>query len=365
MRIAYDAKRFFHNNTGLGNYARNLINSMHRHHADHEYLLFANRTDRSPFSHYRDLYKVRDSKSRIPALYRSFSIHQDLNDQQVDIYHGISNELPLSSTEIRAKKIVTIHDLFYKTYPQDFKPIDRLIYDKKTSYSAKIADHIVAISQATKRDLIQYLKVDSERITVIYQTCNPEYQINKMVKKPESLPVEYMLQVGSINKRKNLMGVIEAMKTIPKSDRLPLVVVGNDRVKYARTLQEKISEYQLTDDVIFLGALDNDTLVSLYTHARFSLFPSHYEGFGIPVIESLFCGTPVITSENSSLPEALGPCGILVKSTDTDALKNAIISLTLDDRLLERYTSKIDKHIHKFKSENTSKQMINLYQKLT
>lgn len=363
MHIAFDAKRLFNNHTGLGNYSRNLVDNINTFSPEVQVSLFAPKVKDSSFFSKYSPFDIHTYNSPMSSYWRSYGMTKEVNNLNPDVFHGLSNELPLNSHKITAKKIVTVHDLFYERFPKDFTFIDQQIYRYKTKKACDFADVIIAISEATKRDIIEFLNVDEKKIQVVYQTCNSIFQQNS--ENPSvgntELPAEFFLYVGTINKRKNLIGIIEAMGGIPIDSRLPLVIVGGGKKDYINQIKARINELGLEKAIFFLGQLDNTELKTLYSKAKFFCLPSFYEGFGIPIIESLFCNTPVLTSDISSLPEAAGDCGILIKPNSIEEIKEGILKLTFDKEYLNKLKNKIPHHLKKYSGHSTNHRLIDIY----
>ena len=330
MKIAYDAKRYYHNRTGLGNYSRTLVSCMASRHEDVEAVLY-------------------DSKSQE----RTFRLGRKAAGEGCELFHGLSNELPRDIMKAGIPSIVTMHDVAWRTFPDMYKPWDRLIYDWKYGWSAKHASHVVCISESTKRDVMHYYNVPEERISVIYQP------VQEVFYRPSKSPLKgdfqhavaspfngdggglspslggvgggFLLTVGSINSRKNLLGMVQALELLPEDERPPLVVVGNGR-EYRQKVEQYISEHHLAEWVrIESNIHDAETLKSLYANALCMLYPSFYEGFGLPVVEASLQRCPVITSNVSSLPEAAGPDSIQVNPGSPEEIADALHRLLNDE----------------------------------
>lgn len=364
MHIAFDAKRLFNNHTGLGNYSRTLVDNLVEYSPNIDVSLFAPNIQSSAYRQKYSNFDIHTYNGPLSAWWRSFGMVSTINKLAPNIYHGLSNELPLNSNKIKARKVVTIHDLFYEKYPEDFSKIDRQIYKFKTKKACELADVIIAISEATKRDIIDFINVDEQKIEVVYQSCNRVFQDNVTIDdfSFQELPDQYFLYVGTVNKRKNLVSIIKAMSLIKKENLLPLVVVGNGPTDYLNELKLLISKYRLEKYVFFMGQIDNHKLKVLYKNARFTSLPSHYEGFGIPIIESLFTGTPVLTSTNSSLPEAAGECGLLINPNSIEDIKEALSMLINHDEVLEKLKTKIPDHIKTFSNMSVNQKLIDVYE---
>ena len=374
MRIGFDAKRLYNNFTGLGNYSRTLIDNLLAYHSEDEYYLYTPKVTHTPET---EVYInnpsliTRHHSGLTSSYWRTFSIKKDLRRDNVDIYHGLSHELPVGIAKTGIKSVVTIHDIIYKTYPQMFTAIDRMIYDQKFRYSCQHADKIVAISESTKTDIIQEFGTSSEKIEVIYQAINPLFytlQTKEEVDKqlaPYHLPQEFLLYVGTINRRKNLLNLVKAYALLPKDLQLPFVVIGQGR-KYKQEVMDFIASQRLTARIRLIdGIRDTQTLQAFYQAATLFLFPSIYEGFGLPVTESILCKTPVLTSTTSSLPEAGGPGALYVDPISVEGIAEKMQTLLTDDTLRAQLVEKGYQYVHeKFAPATLTAQMHRLYQQL-
>lgn len=354
MKIAFDAKRYYHNNTGLGNYSRTLVNGLREMFPEHDYVLY----DES-------------------SLKRMLSLGRMAGRDGCDILHGLSNELPLTAAgKGSTRHIVTMHDICWKTFPDMYHFFDRHIYDLKYGASCRRADHVVAITESTKRDVMHYYGVPEERITVIYQpvqqffyTPLTETEAKALIaERLPSLPQDYVMYVGSINSRKNLMAVVKALALMQKDNRPMLLVVGNGR-EYRRKVEEYIDANGLRSNVLIETNIYNDRLLqALYRQARAFVYPSFYEGFGLPVVEAALQHTPVITTTVSSLPEAAGPDACLVDPYAKDAAEQIAMHMSrlLDDddysnlvaTNMENYSRRM------FEPTTLIKQMMGLYERI-
>lgn len=274
--------------------------------------------------------------------WRSWRMVRDLKAEKIDLYHGLSHDLPFGIAKSGVPSVVTIHDVCYKTYPQMFPLVERLIYGVKYRHSIRSADAIIAISHSTKCDIERFFEVEPSKIEVIYQALNPVfYEPIDLVQARQTLAHygvhgDFVLYVGSVNARKNLLGVLESYAQIPAEKRLPLVVVGHGSGAYAQKCRQAIVRFELEKEVIQIENLSSmHVLKHFYSLARFLVYPSFYEGFGLPVTEALLCGCPVITSGISSLPEAGGPHAVYVDPYDPSALCQAmdrLLHFTIDER---------------------------------
>jgi glycosyltransferase involved in cell wall biosynthesis len=270
------------------------------------------------------------------------------------------------------KSIVTIHDLIFKRLPETYKAIDRSIYDYKSKYSCTHSDKIVAISKSTKNDLIEFYNIDPNKIQVIYQSCNPIFYSDKdlspqLETKLQSykLPTEYLLYVGSVEPRKNLKLILEAYGQLQDKDIPPLVIIGKAR-SYKKIFNQMKSSSAIADKIIWIENLENNELLKeIYKKASILLYPSLYEGFGLPVAEALLTKTPVISSNISSLPEAGGPDTIYINPHKVEELSVAIQKVLSNTELQTRMKGRGYAYAMKnFDPLNISKQWMSCYEEV-
>ena len=371
MKIGYDAKRLFNNFTGLGNYSRSLVSQYHLAYPEEELLLFTPAVREDP----RTLpftdpsgYQVVEPTGFKP-FWRTTDIRRDIQRSGVNVYHGLSHELPIGISRLDIGTVVTMHDLIFKYYPQDNTWIDRQIYDLKWKHACMTADRIVAISEQTKKDLVHYYNISPEKIQVIYQSAEPVFSREisseeiETVKQQYHLPHHYNLYTGSIISRKNLLSVIEAMIRMKPSERLPLVIIGNGK-DYKKKVQRRAREGNINELLIWLGSPRFEDFPVIYKGAQMMIYPSFHEGFGLPVIEAMHVGIPVITSDRSSLLEAGGAAAMLVDPANPDSLLNAMTALQSDSKLREDNVRKGFEHIGKFEPSHLIKSWHHLYLQL-
>jgi glycosyltransferase involved in cell wall biosynthesis len=371
--LAFDAKRLFNNPTGLGNYARTLLHNLVEYYPEHQYHLYSPSIPPKPFNeffrHSPDFH--RHTAGGMPqALWRSFGIKRNLRQQQIDLFHGLSHEIPIGLAATKIKTVVTMHDLIIKTWPQTFKPFDRSIYNWKFNYACSQADHIVAISESTKQDLIKYYGTEESKISVIYQTCSEAFKISlseknlQQVRERYQLPTSYLLYVGSIIERKNLLRLLEAIRLLPKNLALPLVVVGEGSGEYLKKVQDYIRQHQLGDRIHFPKGVSNEDLPAIYQQAELFCYPSSYEGFGIPILEALYSKVPVLTSPLSSLPEAAGPHAFYAHPDQAEQLSVQLNNALTNTDLRSIAIEKGFEHALKFDSEKLTERMMGCYLKV-
>ncbi|WP_431609569.1 glycosyltransferase family 4 protein [Chryseobacterium sp. 'Rf worker isolate 10'] len=364
MKIAFDAKRFFHNTSGLGNYSRDLVRILSEYESGNEYLLLnKNKSERGKDILERpNVHFIETSKG---SLSRQLKMGKDAQKQGADIFHGLSGELPLKWDPKPIKKVVTIHDLIFVRYPQYYSFFDRKIHFWKFKKAADSADKIIAISEQTKRDIIQYLKVPENKIEVIYQGCHHAFkeqqspEMMQAVKEKFKLPERFILNVGTIEDRKNLLNVVKAIS----GTEIPLVVVGR-KTKYYQKIESFLKKNKMEKQVLFLEGVSMDELACLYKLADIFVYPSFFEGFGIPVIEALFSKTVVVTSNTSCLPEAGGKDSVYVNPDNDLDIRSKLKFLWENESERKRREEKGFEFVQKFNDEPIAKELIKFYQKI-
>ena len=384
MNIGFDAKRAFHNNTGLGNYSRTLINGLARFYPDHKYFLFNPKpTEKYPKPGFANVFEINPKtflSKRFSSIWRSTWVKKDLQKLNIHLYHGLSHEIPMGINEIDIPSVVTIHDLIFEKYPKQFNRIDVEIYRKKFRYACKYADRIIAISKQTKNDIAQLYSIDEKKIDICYQSCDPAFSIavdaseKEKIRKKYDLPASFFLYVGSIIERKNLLNIVKAMLLLPKSVDIPLVVIGNGS-DYKKQVETFISQHHLNKKIIFLSehtTVKNDhafqkpeTLAAIYQLATALIYPSFYEGFGLPVLEALWSKTPVITSNVSCLPETGGNAAYYVNPSSTEEIAEAMKKVFEDEGLRNDMIKKGWEHAQNFTLEKCTASVMQVYKKIT
>ncbi|KXH84201.1 glycosyltransferase family 4 protein [Chryseobacterium kwangjuense] len=364
MKIAFDAKRFFHNTSGLGNYSRDLIRILSQYYPENEYLLL-NKNSSERGKDILERHNVRFVETSKGSMARQLKMGKDAQKEGAQIFHGLSGELPLKWGKEPIKKIVTIHDLIFMRYPQYYSFFDRKIHLWKFKKAAVSADKIIAISEQTKRDIITYLKVPESKIEVIYQGCHKAFkeqqseEVIQAVKEKFTLPERYILNVGTIEDRKNLLNIVRGIQ----ETEIPLVVVGK-KTKYYKKVEAFIRKNKMEKQVLFLEGVSMDELAVIYKLADIFVYPSFFEGFGIPVIEALFSKTVTITSNVSCLPEAGGKDSVYVDPGNYVDISAKIKFLWDNDSERKRRAEKSFEFVQKFNDEPIASELMKLYKKI-
>ena len=343
------------------------MRELQQRHPEHEYHLFSATVSNHPeVQYFLDASKfiIHTSNTKLNGYWRSYGCTALMDNLELDIYHGLSHELPFNIKKSRVKSIVSFHDLIYEKHPNQFGLWDRTMYKWKYPKSARIADKVVAISESTKRDLIEIYQLPKSKMEVIYQGQSVSKSTASKATQGLKLPSEYWLSVGSIIPRKRLEDIVLALATTPQDHRKPLVVVGTGKA-YKEHVDELINQHLLHDDIIFLGQVSNDALYQIYNGAIALIYPSIYEGFGIPLIEAIASGTPVIAANASSLPEAGGDGAIFFEAKNVEELQSQMLRLQDDEVLRDSLVEDGQKYIsEKFDHTGICEAWEALYQKL-
>ncbi len=370
MNIAYDAKRYFLNKTGLGNYSRDLIRILETHYPENNYIKYTTKLGGGDFlNSQRSTNATRLPQGLInkvfPSLWRNSRIVNDLIQDKIDIYHGLSGEIPINLRQTTIKSITTIHDLIFIRYPELYKPIDRYIYNQKSKHAVSQSDKIIAISQQTKSDLIDTYNISEDKIEVIYQTCHASFKNKKteeekdVIRSKYNLPRHFILNVGTVEPRKNAFQIV---KSIEKLD-IALLIIGR-KTNYAKEIMHFVERKGMAKRVIFMEGLSMQELATIYAMADLLVYPSKFEGFGIPIIEALYSGLPVITSNSGVFPEAGGPSSCYIDPEDIDAIQSAIESILSSESTRAKMVSDGLEFAKRFDEDRIASQLIQCYKNM-
>lgn len=383
MNIGFDAKRAYENSTGLGHYSRTLIKSLATFYPTNDYFLFASKiTDKFISNKFKNIIPVTPFgllANSIKSAWRGKWVIKNLKENNIDIYHGLSHQIPLGINKTNIKSVVTIHDLIFERFPNQFNLVNVYIFRKKFKYACKHADKIIAISEQTKNDIINFYKIPENKIEVCYQSCDDIYraEVNDeekiRIKKLYNLPDQFFLYVGSIVERKNLLSVLEAIKKTKTSLNIPLVVIGNGS-GYKQKVKKYIQENSLEKDVFFLSEntavnkmksfQSSADFPAIYQQAIAMIYPSSFEGFGIPVLEALCSNLPVITSNLSCLPEAGGDAAYYVNPTSADEIAAGMEKIYNHKSFADTMKAKGKLHAQLFTQQKSAEAVMNVYKSL-
>jgi glycosyltransferase involved in cell wall biosynthesis len=361
MKIGFDAKRAFHNNTGLGNYSRFIIEALLKYAQGNEYLAYTPKLSK------RDL-SIKTITPKNKFLWRSWLIKNDLQKEKIQIYHGLSNEIPFGKMPSGIKTVVTIHDLIFERYPRLYPFFDTLIYKIKFRYACRNADVIIAVSEQTKRDIIEFYGTNPDKIKVIYQDCDMAFQeklssesMTKVTAKYD-LKKKYILCIGSIIERKNQANLVAAFHQLNLSN-YQLVLVGSHS-KYQDQIEQYIQKENIPN-VKILNKVSFQDLPALYQGAMLFVYPSFFEGFGIPIVEALHSGVPVVAATGSCLEEAGGEGALYANPLDYKDLADKMLQVLVNKGLRNQLVEAGQRHVKKFSAEQIAEELNHLYKSIS
>ena len=292
---------------------------------------------------------------------------KQLQQDGIQLYHGLSGELPVGIKKSGIKTVVTIHDLIFLRHPEYYKWIDTKFYAWKFRKTIAEADRIIAISECTKRDIMFYGGVKSEKIDLIYQSCGTRFkqpstdEERKSVREKYHLPDRYIINVGSIEERKNVLLAVKALRYVPED--VSLVIVGR-RTPYTERVEQYAREHNMEHRVRIFHGVPFADLPALYQQAEVCVYPSRYEGFGIPIIEAIQSGLPVVACTGSCLMEAGGNANIYVDPDDVSGMAEGICQSLKGAEGREERIAKSRQYIQRFEGNNVAEQVLNVYRKL-
>jgi len=373
MRIGIDATPILKQRVGVGSYVFNLIKNLSIIDHDNQYVLF-----------YCSHLDIKDKilklenpnfESRIirfptkimKLLWATVGLPKvDWMVGEVDLYHSSAFYLNAQS---QGKSLLTIHDLNFLALPKFTLWSGRWHYAFKIKDYAQKADAIMAVSQSSKNEIIKHLKIPEEKIYVVYEGCSqvfrplPESEEIQETKEKYNIKGDFIFYVGTLEPRKNLKGLIQAYAQSRAKDDFLLVLAGGKGWKY-KDIFRLVRKSKLEERVVFTGYVPDSDLPALYSSASLFVYPSFYEGFGLPPLEAMACGIPVIVSHTTSLPEVVGDAGIYVDPFDIEQISFSIDTVLSDTRLCQTLREKGLKRAKLFSWEKTARETLKLYQQL-
>ena len=377
MNIGFDGKRAAQNRTGLGNYSRFVLRILSERKPQENYHVYVPNPHKTPFL--REIPTLSALRLHFPlgvwqrlrSLWRTWGIRQDLQRDHIRIYHGLSNELPLNIRKSGCLSVVTVHDVIYRHCPQYYHWIDRKIYNFKYRKACEMADRVIAVSEYTKREIMHYYHVPKDKIDVVYQGCDKAFSENIPQKKLDAVRAKYaltdpfVLYVGSIEERKNVRLLIDALKIAQEhSSPFHLVMVGRS-TPYCERQKEYVKQQQLAAYCHFFHQVPYEDLPSLYRLASVFVYPSRIEGFGIPLLEAISSGTPAVGCTGSCLEEAGGPHSIYVDPDNPEALYQSVRQILADKDLRNEMIAKGKEYAQNFTDEKLCEALFSVYHKLS
>ena len=368
MRIGFDVSALVKEAAGIGQCIINIIHNIMEIDKENEYFLFTYDKIKLPFS-LKENWRIVDYGGAKHQQIRFFTaLPQILKKMKIQVFFGTRHYLPPFNSNIRY--VALVHDLIPLRMPELFTKKHLQRFKIFTSICKRQADSYIAVSDATKADILHYMKVPEEKIQVIYEGANPNFTPEKdeagIKETMERFGIEgsYLLCLSTVEPRKNMLRTIQAYEQYVLKNELPyqLVIVGGKGWNNGE-IYDYVKEHDLSSHVLFTGYVSNEDVKNIYANATIFIYASLYEGFGIPVLEAMQSGVPVITSNVSSMPEVAGDACILVDPYQVDEIKNAIIKIldseTLQAEMKEKGIAQAKKFSWRKCSEEVHKHLLN------
>lgn len=368
MHIGIDATSLPEQLTGAGNYVFQLISALNRIDTANRYLVFTSTRQAEALGVEREGFRVlrHDFRARGTRLvWEQLGLPTLVRRHRLDVLHSPHYTMPLRHS---ARSVVTFHDLTFVLYPELHQVVKRFFFPAMMRWSARHARRIIAVSESTRQDLVRTLGVSPERVTTVLSAADADYrpataaQVAEVCTRYGLRSGEYLLYVGVLEPRKGIDRLVEAFGRIsPGADGLKLVIAGKRGWMYDQIFTQ-VAALGLEDRVTFPGYVPRADLPPLYSGARAFVYPSRYEGFGLPVLEAMSCGTPVVTTNVSSMPEVAGDGALLVDPDDVPALAAALARVVHDTRLREQLSGRGRTRAASFSWERCARETIRVYQ---
>jgi len=371
MNVCLDISPAIYRRAGIGRYTQELLTALLQEKGDIEFTAFSVEPSAAELDHGADEIRRIQKKAsnkrwrlNVMGAYLARS-GQDHLFQGVDVFHATDNALPRLT---RAKSVFTLYDLSFRIYPKTHTIFNRWFLKIMMPRFLSAADAVIAISESTRRDAERFYGFNSSKIKVVYPGIGSQFRPVRdterwdIVRHNYRLPDRYLLYVGSVEPRKNLTTLFEAFRHLKPVD-VKLVVAGRKGWRYSPILKH-LRGLQMDDRIIFAGFVPDQDLPVLYSNALAFVYPSLYEGFGLPVVEALACGTPVVASSVSSLPEAAGNAAILIDPMNIQGWAEALGAVCNNATVNEELRQRGLRHAESFSWHTAARQMMATYQKI-
>ncbi len=372
MRIAIDATPIT-NRSGTGYYTQKLIEFLGRADSENKYVLFCPKGYKADLEHpgmfdypnFRFI-ELRSRSQAAVAIWRQLSLPAQLRKLKIDLVHFPSF---IASLRSDTPSVVTVHDLCFALFPEAFSTLRRIYYRSIIPQSVKRCDSVIADSDSTRKDILERLNAEDDRVRTVHLGVDP-VRFFRVIRESErerlreqyNLPKEFILYVGTLEPRKNVARLIRAFDygIVSRGLSHHLVIAGRKGWLFDDIFRE-VRALNLEDRVHFPGFIPPSHLAALYSMTRALAYPSLYEGFGLPCLEAMSCGAPVITSDRSSLPELVGDCALIVDPTSVDSIAGALNKICSDDELHKVLSEKGPRRASHFSWLTTAKKTVEVY----
>jgi len=365
MHIGIDARFIQWQNTGVGNYLVNLLKGLSRIDRVNTYSIFLSKVNCNGKIPEVDNFSVRANPAH-SLIWKNVWLPREVRKAGIDVVHFPAYTGSFISV---GRNVVTIHDLIHKVNPEWFSRRELLLIDLPVSNGIRKANKIITVSESAKRDVMKYYGVKDEDIAVTLEAADVSFRpiqdtlLLENLKKKYTIDTEFILYVGVLFKRRNIARLLEAFTMLreDKNIKHKLVIAGPGKKYFS--LDQLIDKFGIRNDVIYLGYVEQDDLPLLYNAASFFVYPSLYEGFGLPVLEAMSCAKAVITSNVSSLPEVIGDAGLLIDPVNTEELYHALYLLSKNTVLREKLGAMALERSKLFSWDEMARQTVKVYEK--
>lgn len=355
--------------TGIGRYTLELLKEFERQGADVTLLVAGGLGDAATTS--LEIHQLQLSRLA-PALlsFGSLQIAHEARQQKFDIIHDPTGLTVFAFGTGKIHQVVTVHDVIPWSFPNYSSRFDTIIYRYWLPYRLPKADHVVTVSEFSKSEILKYLNISDEKISVVYNGVSPSLQpleasdVSRYLTEKLNVNYPYLLFIGNLTERKNIATLLKAFAMIKSEYPTHRVVIVGPSTFRSTNIENLVQELGISERVILLGPVPDEAILYLYNGADAFLFPSLYEGFGLPPLESMACGTPAIVSDQSSLPEVVGDAAMLVSPTDSASMADAIYSLLNDASFRQQMIDKGRNRAAQFTWATAAKQIIKIYETL-
>lgn len=355
MKIAIDTQTTLGRKTGFGFYVSNLIANLERIDKTNQYIFLKPDSD-------------HDFSTPQRWLWDQITVPRLAKRARADILHQ-----PCFSSPVfyRGKVVITIHDLISVFFGYNIPFWSRQFFGKWMPFTYRFADHLIAVSEHTKKDAIRVLGIPEAKITVIHEAADTKYHV--INDKPLVAATKhkykigddpFILHVGTLEPRKNLPFLVRAFAEAKPAIGATKLVITGKKGWYYEGLFQLIDKLGLQDEIIFTDYVEDEDLPAMYNAAKLFAFPSHYEGFGLPPLEAMACGTPVISSNTSSMPEVVGEAGVLLSPKELNAWVEAITNILNDEPRWQELRTKGLEQAKKFSWERCARETVAVYEQL-
>jgi len=367
MRIGIDMSSLSDDKTGVGYYAVNLVKAIGKADSSNMYFLYIREKYFQCFSDLGSNFtrKIIPDSRRYNLPKTQISLAYSIWKDKLDLFYSPAFFIPFICL---CRSVITIHDLTHVVFPEKQMKKHLFVFNSLLPYSIKRSSRIVADSMNTKKDIIRVFKVPEEKIRVVYAAAGDSFRPIKdekaiaRIKQKYGISSDYILFVGTIEPRKNIISLIQAYSLLKKNKPVDykLVIVGKKGWMYSEVFNT-VKELNLSEEIIFTYYTPEEDMVGLYNGAKVFVYPSLYEGFGLPPLEAMACGVPVITSNVSSLPEVVGDAAIMVNPADINQLAESISRVINDEELRRKMIERGLERARMFSWGKTAKEIIECF----